>query len=320
MQQTMPPLIAPMLAKTGKLPANVAEYGFEYKWDGYRAICYLDKGKISVVSRNLRDITWRCPELQLLGEAYVKQRLVLDGEIVALTEETRPSFALLQRRMSLQSKARIRHLAQQIPITFMAFDVLFIDGQLLLDQPYTERRRRLAALEVSGSYWQTSPYWPGVGQGIITASKQLGLEGVVAKKLDSPYEPGKRSGAWLKIKNIKRQELVIGGWLPMTGHAETVGAILVGYYENDKLIYAGKVGTGFPAPFLARLREAFSVLQRPDSPFATKIPYKKARFVEPVLVAEVEFTEWTPQGTLRHPAFKGLRPDKDPRDVVREDL
>lgn len=314
----MPQLIQPMLAKTGKLPADPADYAYEFKWDGYRAICYLDNGQTMVLSRNLHDITVRCPELRLLGEAYADRQLVVDGEIVALNADGQPSFSLLQRRMSLKILAVIAERTMQIPLTFMAFDLLFVDGQLLLDRPYTERRRLLEELELAGPHWQTSPYWVGAGQSIVATSKEFGIEGVVVKKLDSVYEPGKRSGAWLKLKNIRRQELVIGGWLPMTGHADTVGAILVGYYDQRRLIFAGKVGTGFPEAFLIKLRDAFADLRQEESPFATNVPYKNARFVEPGLVAEVEFTEWTPQGTLRHPAFKGLRPDKDPLEVVRE--
>jgi len=200
------------------------------------------------------------------------------------------------------------------------FDLLFLDGHSTLELPYRERRRLLEGLELKGPYWQTPPSTPGDGEGTLEASRRLGLEGVMAKRLDSVYQPGRRSDAWLKIKNHLGQELVIAGWLEGEGsRAGRIGAILVGYYDGDDLVYAGKVGTGFTEAMLDRLQRLLAPLARPTSPFEAGVaPPRKAHFVEPALVGEFEFSEWTRSGQLRQPAFKGLREDKDPRSVVRE--
>jgi len=193
------------------------------------------------------------------------------------------------------------------------------DGHSALNQPYTERRRMLEALELAGDSWQTPPYEKGGGQAMIEASAKAGLEGVMAKKLDSRYEPGRRSGAWVKVKNRNRQELVIGGWLEGEGKRRGYpGALLVGYYEKGKFVYAGKVGTGFTDAMLERLATLLKPLAQDKSPFDIGSPPKSAHFTRPQLVAEFEFVEWTKSGQLRAPAFKGLRADKPARKVVRE--
>jgi bifunctional non-homologous end joining protein LigD len=186
--------------------------------------------------------------------------------------------------------------------------------------PYTERRRLLdEQLKLEGPHWRTPSYHAGDGPGMLAASRERGLEGVIAKKLDSVYEPGKRTANWLKIKNVQRQEVVIGGWMPGEGRrAESLGSLVVGYYDGDRLVYAGNVGTGFKDADLKRLGKLLEPLKRKDSPFDGRQPKKGAIFVEPKLVAEVEFLEWTRAGTLRAPSFKGLRDDKDPKSVVRE--
>ena len=245
--------------------------------------------------------------------------MILDGEVIAVDKNGRPSFELLQGRMGLVGEADIRRKLKEIPVGYVIFDLLYLDGHLTMPLPYTERRRLLEELELKGRFWQTPPSTSD-GAATLEASKKLGFEGVMAKRLDSTYQPGKRSDAWLKIKNHLGQELVIGGWLPGAGAREgRIGALLVGYYDGPKLVYAGKVGTGFTEKMLDRLQSLLEPLRSDTSPFdAGMQPPKGAIFVEPRLVGEFEFTEWTRTGHLRHPSFKGLREDKDPRTVVRE--
>lgn len=328
-KEPVPRGIMPMLAKPGAMPANDGDYGFEMKWDGIRAILYLDHGGARLVSRNLFDITGQYPELLALAELTGASQLILDGEIIALGDDGRPSFGRLQNRMGVASGRSVRQLMTTTPVTYMIFDVLYRDGASLLDEPYTGRREVLAGLGFAGKAWQTPAYVAGNGPALQAISRQLGLEGVMAKRLDSPYQPGKRSGAWLKIKNQLRQELVIGGWLPGSGaRYGMIGALLVGYYDPEqterRLVYAGRVGTGFSGQTLGRLAEALQPLRRATSPFqsgpggrAPVLPGPVV-FVEPLLVCEVEFAQWTLHDTLRHPSFKGMRPDKNPREVVRE--
>jgi bifunctional non-homologous end joining protein LigD len=202
--------------------------------------------------------------------------------------------------------------------------MLYLDGESLVRLPYTERRERLEQLDLNGRSWRTPTYHAGEGAALLDASAKQGLEGVMAKRLDSPYEPGRRPGTWLKVKNTRRQELVIGGWLPGEGRRlGRIGALLMGYYDHDppepELRFAGKVGTGFDAKELDRLEGLLAPLTRPTSPFGgERQPGKGAIFVEPELVAEVEFNEWTRQNMLRHPSYKGLREDKRALDVVLE--
>jgi bifunctional non-homologous end joining protein LigD len=315
----MPEQLTPMLAKLSKLPGNDADWGFEIKWDGIRALAFVDGGRIRLQNRNGRDATRQYPELRELGKAVGARQLILDGEIVAFDEQGRPSFERLQSRMHLASDSAVRRRMQDIPAAYMIFDLLYLDGHATMALPYTDRRKLLEQLGLDGPHWRTPAYHAGDGRSLLDASRKNGLEGVIAKRLDSPYEPGKRTGCWLKIKNVQRQEVVIGGWMPGEGRrAQSLGSLVVGYYDGDRLVYAGNVGTGFKEDDLVRLGRLLEPLRRTKSPFDGRQPKKGAVFVEPELVAEVEFLEWTRTATLRAPSFKGLRDDKDPRSVVRE--
>ena len=320
-REAMPGRIEPMMAKLGTAtPKPDESWGFEFKWDGIRALAYVDGGRVRLISRTGEEITPRYPEIHAMGRALGSKEVILDGEVVALDEKGRPSFEEIQQRMGLTSESEIRRKMKAVPVTYMMFDVLWQDGHSLVAKPYVERRAVLARLKLAGESWQTPPYEKGGGQAMLDASAKAGLEGVVAKRLDSRYEPGRRSGAWVKVKNHNRQELVIGGWLDGEGKRSGYpGALLVGYHDHGKLVYAGKVGTGFTDAMLEKLARLLKPLAQDRSPFgAGATPPRKAHFVKAKVVADFEFVEWTRSGQLRAPSFKGLREDKPAREVVRE--
>jgi bifunctional non-homologous end joining protein LigD len=325
-------IMRPMLAKEAARPPDGGGWGFEIKWDGVRALAHSDgEGGVRIESRRGDDITARYPELIGLGDALDGHRAVIDGEIVAFDENERPSFQRLQLRMGLIDDLSVQRRAPQTPVTYIAFDLLHLDGRSTLELPYEERRRLLAELELDGPSWQTPRHHVGEGEALLEAARARGLEGVVAKRLDSPYRPGRRSGDWIKVRNWRQQEFVVGGWMPGEGvRSGHVGSLLVGYYDSTPeeerdlqrpplLIYAGGVGSGFTNEEIDRLTRMLNGRVRADSPFDVGAPKRRgARFCEPELVCEVKFTEWTHEGTLRQPVYKGLREDKDPREVVRE--
>jgi bifunctional non-homologous end joining protein LigD len=314
----MPAHVVPMLARLSKLPANEDSWGFEVKWDGIRALLYSGKrkGEITIENRNLRDITFKYPELHPLAGLNA----VIDGEIVALDDVGRPSFERLQARMHLSTEAAVRARVNDVPVRLMAFDLIWHDGSDLIDLPYTERRAALEALDLNADCWQTPGWRRGEGGALLQAAKDQALEGVMAKRLTSPYCPGKRTQHWLKIKAKMSQELVIGGWQPGEGRRlNTLGSLLLGYFDDGVLRYAGKVGTGFKERDLRMLLEELKARERKTSPFTPPpAPPRGSFFVEPELVAEVEFTEWTREGIVRQSAYKGLRDDKPAESVVRE--
>jgi bifunctional non-homologous end joining protein LigD len=311
--------IRPMLATlTADLPHGDA-WAFEMKWDGARALALVQGGRVRLTSRNGNDVSAAYPELRAPGRALGATELMLDGEIVAIGEDGRASFELLQQRMHVRDASAVRRRSERVPVVFMIFDVVWKDGHLLTRQPYRERRRVLESLAPHGPAWQVPPSTFGDGVAALHASVELGFEGVVAKRLDSVYEPGRRSAAWLKVKNQLRQEFVVGGWLEGEGNrAGRIGALLIGYYDRETLHYAGRVGTGFTSAELDRLAALVADHERPDNPFAGAGVPRHAHFVDPVLVAEVRFGEWTSGGIVRHPAYLGLRDDKASTDVTRE--
>ncbi len=320
--QPLPEHITPMLATLGELPSDEAQWAFEMKWDGVRALVAVEGGRITISSRNDRDVTVSYPELRALGEQLGSTQALLDGEIVSFDDDGRPSFGRLQRRMHVASAAQARRLADSAPVAYLIFDLLHLDGRSLLDLPYPQRREFLEDLDLNGICWQTPPAFEGDGAGAVDASRQQGLEGVVAKRLTSRYRPGRRSPDWVKVKNIRTQEVIVGGWSPGKGRRSgTVGALLLGIPGESGLGYVGQVGTGFTDAMLDDLAARFARLARKTSPFDPPVPRadaRDARWVTPRLVGEVAFTEWTGDGRLRHPSWRGLRPDKSPNDVVRE--
>lgn len=303
-----------MLAAAAADAFDDDRWTFEPKWDGVRAIAICDEG-VRLVSRNRKDITVAYPELHDLSARLVALNAMLDGEIVAM-HDGKPSFERLQNRMHVRNRTEIERLAKTIPVTYLAFDLIYLDGRSLVGLPLEERRRLLEETVVSSEFVQLSPSFPGKGVALFDAAKEQHLEGIVAKKLGSKYEPGRRSKAWLKIKTVQDADVVIGGWLPGEGRRTgTIGSLLLGAYSGGDLIYAGAVGTGFDDRTLALLHQRLAGLEQDSPPFTveslrgSKPELRHARWVKPELVATVEFREITSAGKLRAPSFKGLRSD-----------
>jgi bifunctional non-homologous end joining protein LigD len=318
----LPASLAPMLAAPGSPPSGrLAEWAVEMKWDGVRALAFIENGVIRLVSRTGKDITRTYPEL--LGPAERPAQVLLDGEIVAFTDG-RPDFEALQPRMHVSSAEAALRLAPSIPVTYLAFDVLHLDGVRLTSLPYISRRKTLNTILSNGPGFLLPPNFPGPDlDAVREASVANGLEGVVAKRLDSIYEPGARPGSWLKVKNLLQQEVVVAGWKPGKGNRTSlIGSLLVGVHsDSGELLYAGHVGTGFSDSVLRMLTRRLESLRQPHSPFDGPVPAEHAGpavWVEPRLVVEVTFGRWTRAGRMRAPAYRGLRDDKDPAGVVRE--
>ncbi len=314
--------LAPMLATPGAEGelGDTTQWAFEMKWDGIRAIAEVRDGEVRLASRNGIDITAGYPELADLADA-VDGDAILDGEIVALNKAGRPDFGLLQKRMGLTRKAEVERLVGSTPVHFMVFDILDAGGTSLVKRQFTQRRELLESVVKSTGAVQVPPVFEGEVSAAMSTSRQLGLEGVMAKRRTSTYLPGRRSGSWLKVKHHLTQEVVIGAWKPGAGNrAHRVGSLLMGIPNEDGLQFVGRVGTGFTDRQLDDIAGKLRRLERKTSPFAELAgpDAADAHYVSPVLVAEVEFAEWTPTGKLRQPSWRGWRPDKSPDQVLRE--
>jgi bifunctional non-homologous end joining protein LigD len=316
--------IEPMKAKLVEAPPATGDWIYELKFDGIRLIGVKRDDKVSLLSRNENELTKRFPEIVEAIKALPARECVIDGEVVALDEEGGSSFQLLQAREMEGRKA---------PVYFYAFDLLQLDGKSLLSLPLEARKNVLEKLCAgAGDPIRYSGAIGGDAQRLLEEVKRRGLEGIIGKQRNSVYEPGRRSGAWIKLKCVNEQEFVIGGYTPPQGARKYFGAILVGYYENKNLVFAGKVGTGFTAKSLSMLHKKFQKEARDDCPFVdlpskqngqwvqdiTPSMMRKMRWVNPVLVCETKFAEWTRDKKLRAPVFLGLREDKKPGEVVRE--
>jgi len=306
-----------MLAVSGQLPRNEDAWAFEPKWDGIRAVAHWNGDRLRFETRNLRDVTVAYPELQPMREPLGGAPLILDGEVVALDDDGVPSFQLLQERMHVTDRHTAARRAAERPVLYAAFDLLHCGEEDLMPRSFTERRACLEALSLAGPTWVTSPSFPGEGTTTQEVAKARHFEGVVAKRLASPYLPGQRSPAWTKVKATKRDEFVVGGWLPGEGNrAGRIGALLVGVPDGEgRLVYSGGVGTGFTDKELRRLQDRLAPLVTTTNPFTTPPPRRDAVFVRPEVVADVEYRERTTGGILRQPSYKGERMDKGPADV-----
>jgi bifunctional non-homologous end joining protein LigD len=305
------PVIAPMLATAARdLPANDAEWSAEIKWDGVRALAFVAAGDVVIRGRDGKDVTATYSEVAAgLGAVAGRRSFILDGEIVAF-DGPRPSFARLQRRMHAARPTPM--LRSAVPVSYVAFDLLHQAGRSLLRNPYEQRRAMLDGLGLESGTVSVPPAFPGEIQAVIDASRQLGLEGVMLKRLPSYYYPGRRTGSWLKVKHVLAVDVVIGGWLPGTGgRVSLAGSVIVGRPGKDGLDYLGQVGSGFTIGELRGLTTRLRQLEQRASPFAEPLPpavTRRAHWVRPLLNAEVAYGELTPSGRLRHPVWRGLRP------------
>jgi len=305
----MPRTLDPMKAQLVDDAFDDDRWLFEVKWDGIRLVSFIDDGKVSLQTRAGRTVDAEYPQLQAISRLVNARQAVLDGEVVVLDEEGRPSFQLLQNRGT-----------ESRPMQYLVFDIVYFDGQRLFKVPLEDRKRLLRDVVRDAAVLRYSDHVLGQGKAFFKAAQQKRLEGIVAKLRDSAYQPGARSSAWLKIKTVLTQDVVIGGFTAPRNSRKHFGAILVGVYDDGRLVYAGHTGGGFDEKTLASLDQRMRPLIVKDPPFSGKPPQtnEKPTWVKPELVAEVKFSEWTRDGVMRMPVFLRLRDDVDPRDVRRE--
>jgi len=311
-----------MLAGGNGIPADPAAYQFEPKLDGQRVIAVVGAAGVVLTNRRGGEITGTYPELAGLGEELAPHTAVLDGEMVTFNDKGQTSFQRLQRRMHVIRPSS--RLLTETPAVFVAFDVLWLDGELLVDRPQAERRRLLDSLAIRGRAWQTAPVLDATPQELVAACRQAGLEGFMAKRLDAPYSVGRRSPAWWKVKCGRRREFVVGGWSSgQGGRQESIGSLALGCYDTadegtQRLFYVGQAGSGLNEEMIRQLQKLFGQIPVTTSPFVNPPPLT-LHFVRPMLVAEIAYTEVTEAGTLRQPSVKGLRTDVIAREVTWDD-
>ena len=319
-----PRFIEPMKPRLLESPPTAGDWMYELKFDGIRALAIKNGKKVSLMSRNQNELGARYPDIVASIRELPVEECVIDGEIVALDEKGRSSFQLLQ---ALEMDDR------KSPVYYYVFDLLQAEGKSLISLPLPERKNLLSRLREGGSdLIRFSDEIPGTPEALLREVQRIRLEGIVGKQRQSLYEPGRRSGVWIKLKRVNEQEFVIGGYTPPAGSRKHFGALLVGYYGDGRLHFAGKVGTGFTGKTLLALFKQMQAEKRADCPFVdlpskeggkwvqgiTPGEMRKCTWVNPALVAQVKFAEWTRDGKLRQPVFLGLREDKRPREVIRE--
>ena len=322
------PRLLPMLAGGSGVPTDADNYQFEPKLDGQRIIAIVEDGVVTLTNRRGQEATATFPELGGMAGALGGHDLVLDGEVVTFDADGRTSFQRLQRRMHVvQPGAK---LLAEVPVAFVAFDVLWYDGEWLIGCPQEERTRILGTLGLKGALWQTAPVLDATPDELLQACRQAGVEGFMAKRRDAPYLPGKRSSAWSKVKCGRRREFVVGGWSTGQGGREgSIGSLALGVYDvapdeaaqpgrPPRLFYVGQAGSGLSEDVIRQLDRLFAQISVPTSPFAN-LPPVKLHYVKPMLVVEVAYTEVTEGGTLRQPSIKGLRTDVMAQDIVADD-
>ncbi len=324
-KRPMPTAIHPMLATSVEKPFDDPEWLFEIKWDGYRAVAFIAKGKVRLVSRNQNDLTAQYPELHSLPSFVQAETAILDGEIAALDEQGRASFSLMQQRTGIREAGRRTASRRDIPVLYYVFDLLYLDGYDLRRVSLEQRKKVLAEITNAAGPLRYSDHF-AQGKALFDVARQKGLEGILAKRRDSIYEE-RRTQAWLKIKITQTLDCVIGGYTDPEGSRMYFGSIVLGLYDrNGDLIHVGQAGTGFDQ---AMLKEIWGVLKKREtkrSPFPHGVEaLREVHWVKPELVAEIKFSEWTHATAeggmkLRAPVFLGLREDKDPKECVLQQV
>jgi bifunctional non-homologous end joining protein LigD len=321
----MPSELFPMLATSISEPFDGPDWLFEIKWDGYRAVAFIENGKVRLVSRNQNELTARYPELKDLAKSVKAKSAILDGEVVALDAQGRPSFSLMQQRTGFRPGGRRAAANAAVPVLYYAFDLLYLDGYDLRKLPLAERKKKLASILVMGDSLRYSDHYEREGKALFEIAREKGLEGILAKKRDSIYQE-RRSSEWLKIKIRHRVECVIGGYTQPEGSRAHFGSIVLGLYDKQgRLIHVGQAGSGFNRNSLAAIWKMLKQREIKQKPFYGDVEaLRRVSWVKPELVAEIEYAEWTEGASggngpkLRAPVFLGLRDDKDPKECSLE--
>lgn len=312
----LPTAISPMKAGLTDKPPQGDDWLFEVKWDGVRAICFVENESVRLVSRTGHSCEKQYPELSVIPHYLAAEQAILDGEIAALDDKGVARFELIQPRIHQTDPNSISHMARSRPVIYFVFDLLYLNGYDLRQVPLAQRKQLLESILTPAGVLRYSEHFPGAGDAMLQAARETGVEGLMAKRAGSRYEP-RRSSDWLKIKIVERQEFVVCGYT--AGERDHFGALVLGVYDGGQLVWVGNVGTGFDQKTMAALRQKLDPLVTPRSPFsgAPKVA-KDVTWAKPELVVEAKFANWTNDGKLRAPVYLGLRPDVDPRDCVRE--
>jgi bifunctional non-homologous end joining protein LigD len=326
-KRPMPTAIHPMLAESITEPFDNADWLFEIKWDGYRAVAFVEHGKVRLVSRNQNELTHRYPELKDMAVSLKAEDAILDGEVVALDEQGKASFSLMQQRTGFRPGGKRATSNADVPVLYYAFDLIYLDGEDWRRVPLDERKRKLAAVITSGDSLRYSDHFAERGKALYEIARSKGLEGIVAKRAASCYEE-RRSSDWLKIKIRHRQECVVGGFTQPEGSRAHFGSLVLGLYDKQqRLIHVGQAGSGFNQKSLGEIWKLLKKLETTKNPFYGEVEaLRKVSWVRPELVAEIEYAEWTGGANtgsgpkLRAPVFLGLRDDKDPKECVLSEL
>ena len=323
---SMPPVIHPMLATSVDQPFDDPDWLFEIKWDGYRAVCFLEDGEIRLMSRTQNELTPRFPELKDLAKFIRAKAAILDGEVVALDEQGRPSFSLMQQRTGIRRWGRQGAGRSDVPVLYYAFDLLYLDGYDLRRVPLEPRKHTLEELIDQSELLRYSDHYAGQGVPLFEVARQKGLEGILAKRRNSLYEE-RRSNQWLKIKITQTVECVVGGYTEPEGTREYFGSVVLGLYDKKgNLIHVGQAGTGFDRRMLKEIYQRLHQIETKKNPFHGEVDAPRTtHWVKPDLVAEIKFTEWTHETAagglkLRAPVFLGLREDKEPKECTFEQV
>jgi len=319
-RKAMPTTIRPMLATSIEKPFDDPEWLFEIKWDGYRAVSFIEDGKVRLVSRNQNELTGEFPELHELSKLVKAENAVLDGEVVALDEQGRGSFSLMQQRTGIRKGGRRTGAHRELQVVYYLFDLLYVDGYDLRRVALEQRKQVLSHIIHTSDLVRYSDHFPQ-GLALFEAARKQGLEGILAKKRLSCYEE-RRSREWLKIKVTQTVDCVVGGFTDPEGSRQYFGSIVLGLYDNKgRLIHVGQAGTGFNQAMLKEIWQVLKELETNRSPFHGKVDAAHVHWVKPERVAEIRFTEWTHETAdggmkLRAPVFLGLREDKDPKECT----